>query len=396
MSKVSTGSVSPGSIAQLDLPASGQISLNEIGVEAGQANNSQSGLNDSDIRGLISSATNSQISLADFYGISSVPSVGGAWTNRPELGSKQGDKNVNAVIWTGYGYLVVGDIGRMTDVGYSNDGIGAAWTVSDSKTTGGMTVLVQTDIDQIVGAGTSGNLYYTNINATSPWRPKAGNHVTGMYAIATNALTTSSRGHFIGGSSGFGSNINGSLAVNKNWDFSSKSGNKSCVGLIWADDKYVSIHDDSIGTAMVSNATGTTWTKNSGIRDALSFGTTDLHSIAWNGSMMCAVGYQLSTSVTPSDEYIFVCTSTNGINWTYRPGLKSLMTDMGHHEIQWCEDQWVVVGKGECATSPDGINWTKQPGYATAAGSSKTPRGIASHSGHILVVGDSGLCVSSP
>jgi hypothetical protein len=370
--------------------------LNETGVEAGQADKSQTSLNDADIRSLISSASNSQISLDDFHGVSAVPDTGGDWSNRPELGSKQGDKNIHAVIWTGYGYLTVGEIGRMTDVGYSDDGAGESWDVRDSQTTGGMTVLVQTGIDEIVGAGNSGNLYYTNINATQPWRPKSGNHTTAMYGIATNGYTSSSKGHFVAGSSGFGSNINGSLSVNKNWNFSGANQNATCVGLIWAGDKYVSIHEDSLGSVMVSNSSGTTWVRNTTIGNALGLGTTKLHSIAWNGSMMCAVGYQLSTAQAPSEEYIFVCTSTTGTGWTYQPGLKTLMTDMGHHEIAWCEDQWVVVGKGECATSPDGINWTKQSKYATAAGSSKTPRGIASHSGHILVVGDSGLCVSSP
>ena len=53
------------------LQSSGQISLNDIHVEAGGTTGTQAALNDSDIRGLISASSASEMEFADFYGASS-------------------------------------------------------------------------------------------------------------------------------------------------------------------------------------------------------------------------------------------------------------------------------------------------------------------------------------
>jgi len=53
------------------LPNSGQIDLNAIGVEAGQANNSQTALNDAAVRGLIGKASGAQNAMNEYYGASS-------------------------------------------------------------------------------------------------------------------------------------------------------------------------------------------------------------------------------------------------------------------------------------------------------------------------------------
>ena len=52
------------------LQSSGQISLNDIHVEAGGTTGTQASINDSDIRGLISAAANSQMTFSSFYGAS--------------------------------------------------------------------------------------------------------------------------------------------------------------------------------------------------------------------------------------------------------------------------------------------------------------------------------------
>lgn len=54
------------------LQTSGAISLNEIHVEAGGTSGTQASLNDSDIRGLISTASGSEMSFDDWYGASNV------------------------------------------------------------------------------------------------------------------------------------------------------------------------------------------------------------------------------------------------------------------------------------------------------------------------------------
>mgnify|MGYP003122232336 FL=1 len=47
------------------LPSSGQITLNQIHVEAGGSSGSQVGINDSDVRGLISKGSASQRTFSD-------------------------------------------------------------------------------------------------------------------------------------------------------------------------------------------------------------------------------------------------------------------------------------------------------------------------------------------
>lgn len=55
----------------MPLPSSGQISLNQMHVEAGGTSGTQASMNDSDIRGLVSAAANSQMTFSSFYGASS-------------------------------------------------------------------------------------------------------------------------------------------------------------------------------------------------------------------------------------------------------------------------------------------------------------------------------------
>jgi hypothetical protein len=53
------------------LQTSGQISLNDLHVEAGGTSGTQASMNDTDIRGLVSAAANSQMTFSSFYGASS-------------------------------------------------------------------------------------------------------------------------------------------------------------------------------------------------------------------------------------------------------------------------------------------------------------------------------------
>jgi len=59
------------------LQSSGQISLNDLHVEAGGTTGTQASMNDSDIRGLVSAAANSQMTFSSFYGASSAWSTTG-------------------------------------------------------------------------------------------------------------------------------------------------------------------------------------------------------------------------------------------------------------------------------------------------------------------------------
>jgi hypothetical protein len=57
------------------LQSSGQISLNDLHVEAGGTTGTQASMNDTDIRGLVSAAANSQMTFSSFYGASSSVTV---------------------------------------------------------------------------------------------------------------------------------------------------------------------------------------------------------------------------------------------------------------------------------------------------------------------------------
>ena len=54
----------------MPLPSSGQISLDQMHVEAGGTSGTQCSMNDSDIRGLVSASANSQMTFSSFYGAS--------------------------------------------------------------------------------------------------------------------------------------------------------------------------------------------------------------------------------------------------------------------------------------------------------------------------------------
>ena len=57
----------------MTLQSSGAISLNDIHIEAGGSSGTQAGINDSDIRGLISKSSGSQMAFNEWYGASNIP-----------------------------------------------------------------------------------------------------------------------------------------------------------------------------------------------------------------------------------------------------------------------------------------------------------------------------------
>ena len=60
------------------LPSSGELSLNEIHIEAGGSTGTECTINDTDIRALIGAASGSEMEFADWYGASS-DSIGDDW-----------------------------------------------------------------------------------------------------------------------------------------------------------------------------------------------------------------------------------------------------------------------------------------------------------------------------
>lgn len=92
------------------LQTSGQISLNDIHVEAGGSSGSQAGINDSDIRGLISKGSGSQMTFAEWYGAANAfaftissnqtnASLSSLATSAGWDGSQALDVTVNSGVW---------------------------------------------------------------------------------------------------------------------------------------------------------------------------------------------------------------------------------------------------------------------------------------------------------
>lgn len=99
------------------LQSSGQISLNDLHVEAGGTTGTQASMNDSDIRGLVSAAANSQMTFSSFYGASAVSN----WSATMTVAS-----NTYAKL-TSYGYSVayggvIPTFGSVTDNTVDNFG----------------------------------------------------------------------------------------------------------------------------------------------------------------------------------------------------------------------------------------------------------------------------------
>lgn len=66
----------------MTLPSSGQITLNEIHIEAGGTSGTQASINDADIRALIGKSSGVQMAFSEWYGASSAPEfVGNYSTN---------------------------------------------------------------------------------------------------------------------------------------------------------------------------------------------------------------------------------------------------------------------------------------------------------------------------
>ena len=109
------------------LQSSGQLSLDDIHVEAGGSTGTQAAINDSDIRSLISASSATEMEFADFYGASSGPSLVGTVTMRGGNDTDFDDSS-GAINLTGAGIqvgdvvvvAVTADVGSYDSVGWAN------------------------------------------------------------------------------------------------------------------------------------------------------------------------------------------------------------------------------------------------------------------------------------
>ena len=99
------------------LQSSGQISLNDLHVEAGGTTGTQASMNDSDIRGLVSAAANSQMTFSSFYGASAVSN----WSATMTVGSNTFAKITSRGYSVAYAGLIPA-FGSVTDTTVDNFG----------------------------------------------------------------------------------------------------------------------------------------------------------------------------------------------------------------------------------------------------------------------------------
>lgn len=167
----------------MPLQSSGQISLNDMHVEAGGTSGTQCSMNDSDIRGLVSAAANSQMTFSSFYGASAVSN----WSSTITTGSLTIFKS------NYYGYQsAVYNFGSLTDNTVDNLGgaevsflqtVGNSFTFGVKSTTQGNSGWTSITIGSVTINRTS--LTFTNTNTLNNWALWTG-------TISTNPFSTGS------------------------------------------------------------------------------------------------------------------------------------------------------------------------------------------------------------
>lgn len=172
------------------LQNSGQISLNDIHVEAGGSSGTQAGINDSDIRGLISASSATEMEFADFYGASSSASFVGAVTKRVGTDADL-DSSSQSLNLTGAGVqagdlvviAVTADTQNYTSVGWSGMSL-----TTQSDLINGNTSLPAAFVSY--GFWTSGNSnpYFNFSGGAAGGRLKAVSIVAGIFRNTNSSI----------------------------------------------------------------------------------------------------------------------------------------------------------------------------------------------------------------
>jgi hypothetical protein len=113
--------------------------------------------------------------------------------------------------------------------------------------------------------------------------------------------------------------------------------------MVWTGSRVIAIADWDSRCAMISlvSPDGLTW--------EMGFlgGNACLTRLAWNGSVVMAIG--------PGGE---ITTSPDGTYWTHLPSVTNAGTLTG---VVWNGSQWVLSADAGVLTSPDGSSWTLHP-----------------------------------
>jgi hypothetical protein len=139
---------------------------------------------------------------------------------------------------------------------------------------------------------------------------------------------------------------------------------------VYTGTQWVVVGSNSTNIMTSPNGNDGTWTnQTSGV-------TSDLYSVAYNGSLIVAVGQSAK-----------VLTSTNGVSWS-----SSTQGTQHFNRVTYGGGKFIAVGMGGTIyTSPDGAAWTQQ-----TSGTSNDLWGVTYGNNLFIAVGSSGTLLTSP
>lgn len=272
-----------------------------------------------------------------------VSSDGIAWTRYQVFPT-----TVNAIIWNGSKFLVVGNYSYVAD---SVDGVN--WTTRRSVNVANPNGLaVAWSGTQFCVTGTLGH------SSTSPdgitWTNRGLSSTAWGAVSGTFLVWSGTRFLVIATTRGVASSVDGITWVD-NWgnlsvtlsNTGTISGVKVLNGRVYA--------MTAEGKLLYSTDSGSSWTGVAGLFPILwnnsSGNATALNDLAWSGSKYCAVGVDGR-----------VATSPDAVTWTAQPDLSKYTTCFGKATVGYLDWNGSVIcaagNSRKIATSPDGITWT--------------------------------------
>lgn len=170
------------------LQTSGQISLNEIHVEAGGTTGTEASFNDTDIRGLISASSASEMEMADWYGAANEVTLTSGGNVNGQAQRKQ--ITISSFISSGGTLVIPSNI----------------WIWSDSTSTPALTIDIPCTVKnsgKIIGRGGNGGTFYSSTNGGG------GGHAIKINSGVSGVTIINNSGAYIAGGGGGGSGLGG-------------------------------------------------------------------------------------------------------------------------------------------------------------------------------------------
>ena len=278
-------------------------------------------------------------------------SDGETWTSRTLSYFAQ----TNGIVWTGNLWVAVGSSGAQDSIATSTDGInwiGRGNTLLAQGSSPTATIVYANSVTLappylfITGGFGLGVIGYSGDNGTTWFNISNSSVLTTAYQIAWNGIRTVVVG------TGTSNTISWSDHFLVSWNTVTNSNVffQSVTAIIWTGHQWVAgglganrIMYSLDAVTWISSPTGNA-VFNSGVSPFLPY----VSGFGWNGSMMIAVGYDITNTLAYSMD--------GGVTWT---GLgKTIFTDRAY-SVTWNGQMWVATGNGTNSTaySYNGIHW---------------------------------------